>query len=88
MHCIFTSLGIFDGNEKGKAIYDAGEYGNFYFSGEFKNFQWEDLTKYNNLNIPSCCFRKGYVAMLKNPLTEGDAGQAAFDSQVVYHRIY
>ena len=86
MHCIFTSLGIFDGNEKGKAIYDAGGYGHFYFSEKNKTFTWEDLTEYNKENLTSCCLRKGYVAMLKHPLTEGDAGQAAFDSQFVIYK--
>ena len=74
----FITAGIFDGNEKGKAIYDAGGYGKLYFSGKFRTFTWEDLTEYNKENLISCCLRKGYVAMLKHPLTEGDAGQAAF----------
>jgi len=78
----FITAGKFDGNKKGKAIYD----GNLYFSGKFKTFTWEDLTKYNKENLTSCCLRKGYVAMLKNPLTEGDTGQAAFDSRFVIYK--
>jgi cyclophilin family peptidyl-prolyl cis-trans isomerase len=80
------TAGIFGGNEKGKAIYDAGEHGNFYFSGKFEDFVWEDLTKYNKENLTSCCLREGYVAMLKNPDTEGDDWQAAFDSQFVIYK--
>jgi len=82
----FITAGVFEGNE-GKAIYDAGKYGNFYFSGNFKTFVSEDLTEYNKEDLTSCCHRKGYVAMLKNPyFTEGDAGQAAFDSRFVIYK--
>jgi len=73
---------------KGKAIYEAGDYGNFYFSGNFKTFVSEDLTEYHKEDLTSCCLRRGYVAMRKNPLfTEGDAGQAAFDSRFVIYKL-
>jgi len=82
----FITAGVFEGIEKGKAIYDAGEYGNYYFSGNFKTFVSEDLTEYNKEDLTSCCLRKGYVAMLKNSRTEGDAEQAAFDSRFVIYK--
>jgi len=80
----FITAGVFEGNEKGKAIYDAGEYGSLYFSGNVKTFVSEDLTEYNKEDLTSCCLRKGYVAMLKNPLI--DAGQAAFDSRFAIYK--
>jgi len=82
----FITAGILEGNEEGKAIYDAGDYGSFYFSGNYKTFVSEDLTEYNKKDLTSCCLRKGYVAMLKNSLIEGDAGQAAFDSRFVIYK--
>jgi len=82
----FIRAGLLEGNEGGKAIYDAGKYGSFYFSGNFKTFVSEDLTEYNNEDLTSCCLRRGYVAMLKHPVTEGDDGQAAFDSRFVIYK--